>query len=308
VEKESRGLVLTGESFFQQSVSFATQSLERKGFPVAESRVKLLPDTLAGAKNYGVMNVSKVMARFKPVTEKFAATELIYGDAVRIIREDGEYLQVQSPEGYLCYIPASTLVRMHQPEWSRHHQGPFAIFLSPIPLNDDVRINRGSRLPLVGEGTVLLADGSELAVADSTFTIADPAANPKREAIIDAAKGFLGLPYVWGGRSDEGLDCSGLVLQCMGMNGVFLPRDSDEMANVGRLIALPGWKSAILPGDIVFFTGRKRLVTHTGIYMGNDLIIHSHNGGTEIQSWDPASPDYNPTLNENFVFARRVFD
>lgn len=303
----SNGYSITGEAFFPESVQAAERALRRAGYTVAESQVRLLPDTTAGAPNFAVVTATRVMGRYKPVERKQEATELIYGDPVRIIQDAGDQIQVQSPEGYLCYIPADAVRRVFLSEWTRYHMGQVAVFLMPVDLGS-TRINRGSRLPHLGDNRVLLASGDTLSVEPELVHILDPEENPKRAAILDAAEKYLGLPYVWGGRSDEGVDCSGLVLQTFNMNGHFLPRDSDQISNVGRLIAFPGWMDAMLPGDVLFFTGNRRLVTHTGIYMGDQTMIHSSGKGTHIASWDPQSEYFDESILKGFIFARRMFD
>jgi len=310
-ELEGNVVILTGESFYSRSVQTAIKTLKKAGYKRVKDRVTMLPDTAAGEGNYGVVRVTRVMGTYSPVDVaefKDQATELIYGDPVRFIRSTEKHFQVQSPEGYLCYIPKQTVRRMDLNEWDRYHQGPFAIFTQSHKLGDDITINMGSRLPYLGDQSVLLADGSSLELPDIRIKIIIPVANPVREEIVNDAKGYLGLPYVWAGRSDAGVDCSGLLIQSYGMNGLFLPRDSDEISNVGRLIAFPGWMSALLPGDMLFFGGSRRLVTHTGIYMGEGYFIHSHGGGTVIQSLDPEDPEYNKAQHESFLFARRLFE
>lgn len=308
IQHADDALVLKGETFFSRSVKSAIRVLNKAGYKTVVDSVTLLPDTLAGAQNWAVVNVTKIMGRYKPVHEKQEATELIYGDMVRLIRSSGDFIQIQTPEGYLCYIPTASVRTMYQDEWDRYHQGPFAVFQKEVELGNDLSINMGSRLPLVSKGKVLLADGKKFSPPRGSFTVANPAKNAKRQAIIQSAKGYLGLPYVWAGRSDDGVDCSGLVIQAYSMHGIFLPRDSDEMSNVGRLVGLPNWRTAILPGDIIFMGGSRRLVTHVGIYMGDGYVIHSQSGGTQIGSWDPASPDYQASLEKTFLFARRVFE
>ena len=308
IERDQGRLILKGETFYPASVAAAKRILARAGYENVEAQVSFLPDTLMGEGNYGIVNQTKVMGRYRPVTEREEATEMIYGDAVRIVRRGDPFVQIQSPEGYLCYIPTASVRRVDLPEWDRYHRGPFSIFTREVELTESVSINMGSRLPYLGGDRVLLADGDTLRLGDDSYRIADPDQNPKRKAILETAKGYLGLPYVWAGRSDDGVDCSGLVIQSLGANGIFMPRDSDQMSNVGLLYGFPGWTSALLPGDICFFTGTRRLVTHTGIYAGNDMVIHSYGGGTQLESWDPESEVYNPTLKSDFIFARRVFD
>ncbi len=92
------------------------------------------------------------------------------------------------------------------------------------------------------------------------------------------------------------------------LNNISLPRDTDEMANVGRIVGLNGWMDAMLPGDLLFFAGTRRLVTHTAIYMGDGKVIHSLGKGVQIESMNPDDSDYSERLTNRFIFAKRIFD
>ena len=96
------------------------------------------------------------------------------------------------------------------------------------------------------------------------------------EDIIASAHQLLGVPYLWGGMSSKGVDCSGLVRISAIMNDVLLPRNASQMIKCGKPVKLDDLKR----GDLVFFgtpaTEEKPMrVTHVGIYLGNNRIIHS---------------------------------
>jgi murein DD-endopeptidase / murein LD-carboxypeptidase len=95
------------------------------------------------------------------------------------------------------------------------------------------------------------------------------------EDVIDHAKSFIGTPHVLGGYSSRGIDCSGLVQIAHAKANVDLPRSSHDQARYGTIV-LPG--EELKRGDIVFFHStykKANLVTHTGIYLGNDEFIHA---------------------------------
>jgi peptidoglycan DL-endopeptidase CwlO len=92
---------------------------------------------------------------------------------------------------------------------------------------------------------------------------------------VHVAEGYLGVPYVWGGDSPSGFDCSGLVQYVYGRLGVQLPRTSYEQFKEGVHIA----RADLRPGDLVFFDG----AGHVGIYAGHDRFIHAPHTGTSVQ-------------------------
>jgi len=111
---------------------------------------------------------------------------------------------------------------------------------------------------------------------------------PNSESILRVAKSYLGRPYLWGGTSGNGMDCSGFTKTVLFQNGWLLPRDASQQVLVGMPIETDTTLKNILPGDFLFF-GRKandqqtEKVTHVAIYLGEGEIIHS-SGYIRIQS------------------------
>ena len=112
------------------------------------------------------------------------------------------------------------------------------------------------------------------------------------ERAVKLARAQLGVPYVWGGASPAGFDCSGLVSWVYGRLGISLPHNAAALYGVGRPVPL----SAMRPGDLVFFSG----LGHVGLYLGQGRMIHAPQSGrsVEIEALDARS--YPP------VGARRV--
>jgi len=99
--------------------------------------------------------------------------------------------------------------------------------------------------------------------------------NPSRsgDSIVQTAYRYLGVPYVWGGTSPSGFDCSGLVQYVYAQHGIKLPRVACDQANAGTKITS---MSQLLPGDLVCFSNNMNgYVDHIGIYIGNNQIIHA---------------------------------
>jgi cell wall-associated NlpC family hydrolase len=160
---------------------------------------------------------------------------------------------------------------------------------------------------------VELADGRKGFVLDSFVQDLDEWNNNRMltgENLEKTAKGLLGIPYLWGGTSVKGMDCSGFVKTVYRMNGTELHRDADQQANQGTPMD-PGKNFENLQkGDLLFFgqqaIGKKsKRITHVGLYIGNRLFIHS-SGRVRLSSLDPLSNYFEKTLLSRFVLARRI--
>ncbi len=308
-EIEGQTITLKGEAFFSIPVRGIQRKLKKAGYEYELiDSVHYLPEDFTDDLAYGIVSVPYVMGRYKPVDKKQEGTEMLYGEPVRLIREKGDYVQVQSNIGYLGFIKKNTIRPVTLKEWSRYHTGAQAIFSQNVTLESGQVLAMGTRLPYLGNENILLADGTELSLPQDNYRVYDPTTNPLRDSIIESAEQYLGLPYVWGGRSSEGVDCSGFVMQSYALNNIYIPRDSDEIANIGRIIGYPGWMDAMLPGDMMFFAGSRRMVTHTALYMGDGKVIHSLGKGVQIQSMNPQDPDFSEGLTKRFIFAKRLFD
>mgnify|MGYP001792046878 CR=1 FL=1 len=127
--------------------------------------------------------------------------------------------------------------------------------------------------------------------------------NARANEIIKTAQKYLGVPHCMGGTTMKCMDCSGLLVTVFAKHGIHLPHNSEEQARYGKIIA--GMDDLII-GDLVFFIRSYKtnsLITHSGIYLGNNKFIHtSTTNGVIITSLD------DPWWKEKFIFGTRVFE
>jgi cell wall-associated NlpC family hydrolase len=126
-------------------------------------------------------------------------------------------------------------------------------------------------------------------------------------ALEATARQFLGVPYLWGGTSAKGFDCSGYAKTIYWLNGVDLPRDADQQAEAGQPVSLDGGFDALRKGDLLFFVsapGRQGPITHVAFYLGGGEYLHA-SGMVKRNSLDPRSPVYSESLVKRLVKARR---
>lgn len=120
----------------------------------------------------------------------------------------------------------------------------------------------------------------------------------KAKKVVKMAKSYAGVPYVWGGSSPKGFDCSGFTSYVFSKNGFTIPRVSADQYNFGKWVD----KSRLLPGDLVFFTTYKSGPSHVGIYVGNNQFAHASSGAGKIT----ISSLSNPYYSQRYIGARRL--
>lgn len=121
----------------------------------------------------------------------------------------------------------------------------------------------------------------------------------KSANLIGTAVEFLGVPYVWGGETPKGFDCSGFVQYVYAKHGVNLPRTADIQATVGQKIER---KEDLMPGDLVFFASDYKNISHVGIYVGDNKMIHASSGYHKI-AFDDLTREYRV---DHYMGARRI--
>jgi len=153
-------------------------------------------------------------------------------------------------------------------------------------------------------GRIRLPDGTSGSLAHGTILPREESVRAAQSVAAEewAARTFAGVRYEWGGVTDQGVDCSGLVQTTFAARGVALPRDSSMQAEVGEEIAL----EAAVPGDLLFFSENRRSVTHVAFVAREGCLVHStvSCGGVLVEPWTPGHRAAH--LRDCFVTARRI--
>lgn len=210
-----------------------------------------------------------------------------------IILEKGpDWSRVRTPDGYEGWIINHSLAFKSPKEMAEWENSRLMMVTAPFELHDADRhtdLVNGDVLQAVGPDSLRLPDGRTiLAPKGAVKPLADVKARPFDPAQLPVwAEQYLGVPYVWGGLSSKGMDCSGLVRMAYAAQGRTLPRDAWQQALEGKEVA----PADLQPGDLIFF-GRKK-ITHVAIYAGNGEYIHASQM-VRRNSLDPKSPLYIP--------------
>ncbi len=173
--------------------------------------------------------------------------------------------------------------------------------LGQIPYGQRVGINwlesGWARITYNGIGGYVSLD--YLSVINEPLPSRSQAVSTKGQAVVERAKQYLGIPYVYGGTSPSGFDCSGFVYYIYKSMGVTLNRVAADQMKNGQWVA----KNDLQPGDIVGFTNSSGYVNHVGIYAGNGMMIHSPQTGDVVKYESIVTGNYSRRL----ICGRRIF-
>lgn len=318
-------LTLTGEI---QDAGMKEQLLrflrDKGGYTIIDS-IAALPAQSVGEKTFGVIDVSVANIRTAPEHPAEMASQAILGTPVKILKKKGGWYLVQTPDEYIGWTN-DRLVRMTKDRYDAWAHLPKLIVTAEVTWVRAAKDRTSQPVSDVVAGSLLALKGSSGAFCEveypdgrTGFIGKDQAelfetwlakAQDTPERIVATAKRFFGVPYLWGGTSSKGMDCSGFAKTVYYLNGVLLPRDADQQAGIGDSIDIPEGKMDLKPGDLLFFgshagAGKPEHVTHVAISLGGRRFIHS-SADVHVNSLDPADSDYSDFRSVSFLQARRI--
>jgi hypothetical protein len=225
-------------------------------------------------------------------------TQVLYGEPVWIVGERDGWAEIRVPEqyshkdesGYPGWIPLEQLT--FHPDYHQAWQTePLAYVTVPFTRlrlegsESEQSLGFMSKLPWLGEvdgeAIVLTPRGTVGRLPAEDITVARTLPTAGGEVRVATAKRFLGLPYLWGGTSAYGFDCSGLMYRVFESAGIRIPRDAGDQARFGKRVT----KEEPRPGDLVFFAYNegKGEIHHVGMYVGEGNFLHSPRTGHPVR-------------------------
>ena len=322
-EVKENGIELVGDVEQPAAREALLKAFKDAGVTNVVDKIAVLPDPAMAAKPLALVTVSVAVMKTKPSHASELGNQLIMGMVVKALKSESGWYFVQSlDDRYLGWMEPSHLALMTKDQADAIARGPRAIvtslfaFVRERPAPDGAPVCDlvvGDVLSTTGRSAgwmaVQLPDGRKGFVADADATDYQAWKASRKitpEAIEQTARRFMGVPYLWGGTSAKGFDCSGYLKTVFRLNGLELQRDTDQQANEGVAVATDNDFAEVRKGDALFFGPRAGVarITHTGIYLGGKLFIHCA-GMVKLNSLDPASPLYSENLLKRLVKIRR---
>ena len=228
--------------------------------------------------DYAIVAVAAAPVRRKPDHRKEMVNQLLFGEAVKIIKTKGAlWVKIQSlHDGYIGWMTNTLLQPIQEDNAITLNAFVTTDLLSTVMAGGKhLQIPIGSSLPFFeGMPDSKQSGIGKLGEVEYQFTghyLKTDEQIPTAELITQRTTAWLNVPYLWGGRTPLGIDCSGFVQVVYKLMGIDLPRDTWQQAQVG----VPVKKFAdVQTGDLAFFDNKEDIV-HVGIILQDNTIIHS---------------------------------
>lgn len=324
--KEDDYYLLNGESNLPEAVETLKSTLNDKGIPIVDSIVMLPHENLNGVTQ-GVINISVANLRSEPKHSGELATQATLGTPVNILKKEAGWYWVQTPDGYLAWTDSGGIKAFSEMEMDSWQQTEKVMFTKTYGHSYSTEketqivsdLVAGNLLKLVEETNthfhVAYPDERKAYIKkdkaqryDSWLTNL----TMNEEQLVAKAKELMGVPYLWGGTSTKGVDCSGFTKTVFFLNGMIIPRDASQQVHAGVVVDSIKKFDALQKGDLLFF-GRKATdstkekVVHVGMWIGNDEFIHS-SGRVKIGSVNPESENYDAYNVARYLRTKRYLN
>lgn len=315
-------LILTGETTDSLAKKEIIKTLYNHGISLIDSII-ILPDTVTNKKFTGVVTISVINLRKNPDHRAELVSQAILGTPVLVLKNKNSWLLIQTPDNYIAWTEKSSVSLMSRSEINKWKKAERVIYLENTgwiytgPGESGIvgDLVAGSIMQKGGESqdyvNVILPDGRNGFVSKKAVMSFDKFRNQlttDADGVLNMASSLLGVPYLWGGSSTKGVDCSGFVQTVFFMNGRILSRDASLQALHGYPVSLSEGFSSLRRGDLLFFGSKENSdlhVTHVAIYKGDSEYINA-SGRVIINSLDSTRSNYSSYRRKSLLLARRI--
>lgn len=233
--------------------------------------------------NFGICLIGFAPLRKEPTHRAEMVTQVIFGECMQIVQRKGDWLKVETlDDHYPGWIHHTQITALAADDFEQIMNQKRFISISPLSNVMEERTGQDGipaevqQQAISGGSSFYSYDGKTMSISGRKFSITGELMEVKttnKAAIPGFAKGFLSTPYLWGGRSVYGFDCSGFVQLVLKMAGIQITRDAATQAGEGEQVHL---LQETLPGDLVFFDNDEEIITHVGILLSDLQVIHAY--------------------------------
>ncbi|AKP53933.1 C40 family peptidase [Cyclobacterium amurskyense] len=316
--------ILSGETNLPEAYKELTDRFSSNNISYTDS-IQILPDPALGSKNLALVTNSVANIRSAPKHSAELATQALMGTPLNVLKAEGSWYLVQTPDAYLSWVDAAAIVLVDQntmDEWLQKEKIVVTEMISTIYENDSFDqivsdITAGNVLKLQGYENgnyqVILPDQRRGIIKGDQAVTYDTWKNSRSTSdnnLIQTAKKMMGAPYLWGGTSPKGVDCSGFTKTIYFLNGMVIPRDASQQVNEGELIDNDKNWDNLQVGDLLFFgvpateTSKERVV-HVGMWIGDGQFIHSR-GRVRVSSFNPEDENFDAPELARYLRTKRI--
>lgn len=226
---------------------------------------------------YGICHLGVVPCRFEPSDKSEMVTQLLFGETFEILKQEGKWLQIRiTLDGYECWIDEKQYLPLSEEQYKK--QSAFPVTCSADLVDLVTKSSDNSLTPVLAGSALPAYEHGKLFVGDQEFSFDGEITHPLSEnenipaLVAEYATVFLNAPYLWGGRSVFGIDCSGFTQVVFKMAGIQLKRDAYQQAEQGITLS---FVEEAQTGDLAFFDNEEGKIIHTGIVLPQGKIIHA---------------------------------
>jgi gamma-D-glutamyl-L-lysine dipeptidyl-peptidase len=234
---------------------------------------------------YGICLLSVIPCRKEPGSTSEMVTQLLFGEHYSVKEQNDDWVQIITAyDNYECWISRKQHTKISESSFkSLELQSPT---LSAELIHNITNRTTGSVFPIPIGSSLPGFVNKECKIEDQAFTFEGKTVatyiKKTTEDIVNTSRLFLNSPYLWGGRTFMGMDCSGFTQLVYKLNGYKLPRDAYQQAELGHAL---NFVEEAQSGDLAFFDNEDGRIVHVGILLNNTEIIHA-SGSVRIDKFD----------------------